>query len=158
MIVDVVKAQRFLASGRLAVVGASEAKGNFGRPVVEALQAYGIPTVVVHPSATSVAGADCYRSVPDVPGRLKGVIVMVGAATAAKVVADCIVAGVPAVWLFQGAGRGAVSDEAVRLCEQSGVEVIAGACPLMFLAPVRGVHRLHRALRRANRSLVKTGV
>ncbi len=49
--------------------------------------------MVVHPSGRPVAGADCYRSVSDVPGRLDGVIVMVPAATAAKVVADCIDAG-----------------------------------------------------------------
>ncbi len=155
--INVVKAQGFLASGRLAVVGASEAKGNFGRSIVEALQAHVVPTVVVHPSGSPVAGADCYRSVAEVPDRLDGVIVMVSAPTAEKVVADCIEAGIPRVWLFKGAGQGAVSGKAVRLCEGAGVEVIDGACPLMFLEPVRGVHRLHRAFRRATRSLGKTG-
>jgi hypothetical protein len=43
-----------------------------------------------------------------------------------------------------GAGRGAVSDEAVARCREAGVEVVAGACPFMFDEPVRGVHRLHR--------------
>lgn len=154
--IDMSKAQTFLASGRLAVIGASESRGNFGRTVVEALEAHGTPTVVVHPSGSPVAGAKCYRSVSETPGPLDGVIVMVPPAAASKVVAECIDAGVPRVWLFKGAGPGAVSDEAVQLCEKSGVEVIAGACPLMFLEPVRGVHRLHRALRRANRSLVGT--
>jgi hypothetical protein len=59
------------------------------------------------------------------------------------------------VWLFKGAAPGAVSDEAVQLCRDHNIAVIPGACPLMFLEPVHGVHRVHRALRHANRSLAK---
>ena len=59
------------------------------------------------------------------------------------------------VWLFKGAGPGAVSEEALQLCLDHGMSVVAGACPLMFLEPVRGVHKLHRSLRRLNRSVAK---
>ena len=155
--IDEGEAQRFLASGRLAVVGASDREGNFGSTVVEALRKGDIPTVAVHPAGRPVAGADCYRSVAEVAGRIDGAIVMVPPTRSAEVVAECIEAGVPRIWLFKGAGAGAVSDEAVRLCAEAGVGVIAGACPLMFLEPVRGVHRLHRVLRRANRSLIASG-
>ena len=155
--IDEGEAQWFLASGRLAVVGASDRDGNFGSTVVAALQKQGVATVAVHPSGRPVSGADCYRSVAEVAGRIDGAIVMVPPTRSAEVVAECIEAGVPRIWLFKGAGAGAVSDEAVRLCAEAGVGVIAGACPLMFLEPVRGVHRLHRVLRRANRSLIASG-
>jgi hypothetical protein len=42
-----------------------------------------------------------------------------------------------------------MSDEAVALCDELGLDVIPGACPLMFLDPVRGAHRFHRLVRRA---------
>jgi hypothetical protein len=36
-----------------------------------------------------------------------------------------------------------------------GVDVVAGACPLMFVEPVRGAHRLHLAIRRLKHSVAK---
>ena len=70
---------------------------------------------------------------------------------ATAVVQQCIECGVPRVWLFQGiGGAGAVSDDAVALCRTHGVEVVAGACPLMFLEPVGAAHRFHRFMRRLN--------
>ena len=153
--IDPAQAQAFFSAGRIAVVGASDEPKNFGRTIVAALQDHGIETVAVHPKAISVAGADCYPSVAMVPGQVDGVIVMVPGDTAVGVVRACVDQGVTRVWLFKGAGPGAVSDEAVRLCDDHDITVIAGACPLMFLDPVRGVHMVHRALRRANRSLAR---
>ena len=62
--------------------------------------------------------------------------------------------GVESVWLFKGiGGSGAVTDEAMALCAENGLTVVAGACPLMFLEPVGWFHRLHRGVRRLNGSL-----
>ncbi len=150
------RASEFLASGRIAVVGASDDQNNFGRTVVQQLVDHGITAVPVHPRATSVAGVECYPSISEVPGQVDGVIVMVHAEAAADVVRQSLDRDIRKVWLFKGVGRGSVSDEAIRLCEEAGAEVIAGACPLMFLEPVGGVHRFHRTIRRANRSLARS--
>jgi predicted CoA-binding protein len=89
-----------------------------------------------------------------VPGNVDGVVVMVGPARSAEVVRACAARGVERVWLFRGlGGPGAVSDDAVRLCSDHRIDVVIGACPLMFLEPVGWVHRLHRAARHANGSL-----
>ncbi len=153
--IDPAQATAFLSAGRIAVVGASDDPKNFGRTILEALTEHGIDAIAVHPHASSVAGAPCYPSLESVPGTVDGVIVMVPKEAAAAVVRECIHLGVVRVWLFKGAGSGAVSDEAIQLCNDHGISVIAGACPLMFLEPVRGIHKLHRTLRRANRSLAK---
>ena len=53
------------------------------------------------------------------------------------------------MWLFRGVGgQGSVSAEALGVCREHGITVIAGACPLMFLEPTGVVHRVHRAARR----------
>jgi uncharacterized protein len=146
----------FLSAGRIAVVGASNDPKNFGRTIVDALIKHGIDAMAVHPQVVpNVAGAPCYPSLEAVPGSVDGVIVMVPHTKAAGVVRECVALGIPRVWLFKGAGPGAVSEEAVRVCHENGIEVVAGACPLMFLEPVRGVHKIHRVLRRANRSLAQ---
>ena len=66
--------------------------------------------------------------------------------------------GIRHVWLFRGLGSaGALCDEAVAVCREHDVDVIAGACPLMFLERTGFPHRVHRGLRRINHSLVRGG-
>ena len=151
--IDPVQARSFLEQGRIAVVGASDEKGNFGRTICQSLREHDCEVVAVHPSATTAGGAPAYASVRLVPAPVDTAIVMVPARESASVVRDCVAAGVRRIWLFKGFGPGALSDEAVQVCREAGVEVIAGACPLMFLEPVRGVHRFHRGLRRLNHSV-----
>ena len=63
--------------------------------------------------------------------------------------------GIDHIWLFKGlGGPGALSDDALAVCEDRGLDVVAGACPLMFLEPVGGFHRLHRAARKARHHLI----
>ncbi len=154
-VVDPAQATAFLSAGRIVVVGASDDPKNFGRTIVEALVKQRKDVVAVHPHATTVAGAACYPMIAAVPGQVDGVIVMVPAERALDVVQECVDRKVSRVWLFQGLGHGAASAEAVQLCEESDIEVIPGACPLMFLEPVSGVHKLHRAIRRARGAVGK---
>ena len=138
----------FLAGHHLAVVGASDESSSFGRTIVEALADHGYDVVAVHPTSGPVAGQPCHRTLADVPGDLDGVIVMTSAEAATEVVRDCLDLGVDHVWLFKGlGGTGALSDDAVRLCREHDIEVVAGACPLMFLEPIGWFHKLHRAAR-----------
>lgn len=155
--IDERDAHEFLAHRRLAVVGASDEKDNFGRTIYTELRSRGYEPVAVNPHAGMVGDDACYPDLAAVPGELDGAIVMVAAEKAADVVRDCIDRGIPRVWLFKGVGgHGAVSDEAVELCREHGIDVIPGACPLMFLEPVAAVHRIHRSIRRLNHSLAAT--
>lgn len=157
-VVEEARARAFLDDAeRVAVIGASDAKESFGRAIVEELRSHGRDAVAVHPTATTVAGQPAHASVADVPGPVDLAIVMVPAAAAAGVVHECAAAGIRRVWLFKGiGGAGSVSPEALAACEEHGLEVVAGACPLMFLAPVGFVHRVHRSVRRARGALART--
>lgn len=146
--VDRATVDDFLSGHRFAVVGASADEKNFGTTVLRALKDHGYEVVAVHPSDTEVAGEAAYPDVASVPGELDGVIVMVRAEPAVGVVEQCAERGVDKVWLFRGlGGDGATSDESVRRCHDLGLDVVAGACPMMFLEPVAWVHRLHRSAR-----------
>jgi hypothetical protein len=50
--------------------------------------------------------------------------------------------------MYRGTGGGAVSDGAVRFCQDRGIQVIAGECPFMFFAGGSWVHHIHGFLRR----------
>jgi predicted CoA-binding protein len=153
---DPAEVHAFLAGRRLAVVGASDSPQNFGRTIYEELRDHGYEVVAVHPTAATVQGDPCHPDLGSVPGTIDGVVVMVPKDRSAEVVRAAIDRGVEHVWLFKGAGgASAVSDEAVALCEEHGVAVVVGACPLMFLEPVGAIHRIHRGFRRMTGSLAR---
>jgi predicted CoA-binding protein len=155
-VIDSNEASAFLAGRRIAVVGASDNTKSFGSTVFRELRAHGYDAVPVNPTAATVDGVTCHPTLESVPEPLDGVIVMVNRDAAVDVVRQCVERGVPRVWLFKGLGApGAVSDEAVALCHEHGIDVVAGACPLMFLEPVGWFHRAHRGVRRLNGSLAK---
>lgn len=132
----------FLKQKRIAVVGVSRNTQDFPNGIFRKLRESGYEVVPVNKHATELEGAPCYPSVREVPGQVDGVLVMVPAAHSASVVQDCQAAGVRRVWLHRGAGQGAVSPEAVALARESGMALVDGACPWMFLGG--WFHQLHR--------------
>jgi len=134
----------FLTQQTIAVVGVSRNPKEFPNAVAEHLRKGGRTVHLVNSQTDEIAGQHCFRAVSDIPGTLDGVVVMVPAAAALGVVDDCIARGVPRVWLHRGAGAGAVSPEAVARCREAGIEVVDGACPLMFAEPVTWFHKPHR--------------
>jgi predicted CoA-binding protein len=154
--IDQQQAAAFLACGRIALVGASDNPKNFGGQVRKALVDQGIDVVAVHPTATTVGGQPAYASLTEVPGQVDGVLVMITGDAVLDVIRAAHDRSCPKVWLFKGIGApGASSDEAVQLCAELGLDVVAGACPLMFLQPVGAVHRIHRFFRKLNGSVGK---
>ena len=154
--IDPIQARAFLACGRIAVVGASDDPKSFGGTVRRALVDHGIDVVTVNPNVPTVGGETCYPSLADVPDPVDGVLVMVPGAAAEAVVRAAAERNIQRVWLFKGiGGPGAASDGTVRLAGELGLDVVPGACPLMFLDPVRGAHRVHLALRRLNGAVAK---
>ena len=145
--------EAFLAQRRIVFVGASRDPGQFANAVYRHLRDNGRVLVPVNANGGGepIEGDPSYTDLAQIPGPLGAVLVMVPAANAAAVVDAAVAGGATMVWLHRGMGAGAVSEEAVRRCREAGVAVVDGACPLMFDAPVRGIHRLHRALSRTGR-------
>ena len=138
----------FLAQKHLAFVGVSREPKQFANAVYRRLRDDGRVLYPVNRSeeAATIEGDVAYHQLTDVPDPVDGIVVMVPRPAEADVVRQAIERGIPRVWLHRGAGQGPVSAEAVRLCRDAGVAVVDGACPLMFEEPVRGVHRVHRAM------------
>jgi hypothetical protein len=147
--IDVGQAEAFLRLPRLALIGATDDRRKFGNTIYRELRDRPAGTVVpVNPNAVTVEGDTCYPSVGSIPEAVDGAIVMVPAGRATEAVDDCLDAGVARIWLFRGVGGGSVSDAALARCDERGADVVAGACPLMFLDHAGGMHRLHRSIRR----------
>lgn len=149
--VDVGAAERFLAGHRIAVVGASNDRKKFGNTIFRELVAHGYDAVPVNPRAGEIEGVAAYAGLTDVPGTVDGVMVIVPGDAAVEAVHAAAARGVAHVWLFRGLGApGAMSDASVAACAEHHLDVVAGACPMMFLEPVGRGHDVHRAVRRFN--------
>jgi predicted CoA-binding protein len=153
--VDVPTVERFLAEPRIVMIGATDDRKKFGRAVYRAFVDHGHDVVPVNPHRTTIDGVPCLPDLRSVQGEVDAVIVMLTGPAAYDAVRECVLRDVSMVWLFRGVGGpGAWSPEAVSLCHEHGVAVIAGACPLMFLGPVTGAHHAHLVVRRFSHAVV----
>ena len=121
-------ADDLLKQGALAVAGVSRDGTGFGFRVWRHLQSKGIRVYPVNPKAEEIMGETAYASVRALPEPVGGVITVVPPGVTAQVVRDCIEAGIPRVWMQPGSE----GDEAVRLAQEAGIEVSAGACMLLL--------------------------
>lgn len=137
-------AAEFLSRPRLAVAGVSRKGDTAANGIYRALRKAGYRVYPVNPNAEEVEGDACYPSVGAIPDGVDGVVVATHPDVAAEVVRECVACGVPRVWLHRSFGTGSVSPEAVDVARAAGLDVIDGACPLMFLEPVDLGHRCIR--------------
>jgi predicted CoA-binding protein len=147
---------RFLTQRRVVLIGASADPRKFGNTIFRALRDHGYDVVPVNLTASSIDGTSCFRRVTEVDGEIGAAMIMVTGRPAVRAVRDCVARGIRRVWLFRGIGSpGALSEEAVKICHDNGIDVVAGACPLMFLEPIAPLHNVHLALLRFSGTLTE---
>lgn len=146
--VDPAVARAFLDRARIAVVGASADPKKFGNTVFRALRDHGHEVVPVNPRATEIDGIACVARIGDLDHTVDAAMIMLTGDAAVQAVEECGAHGIRYVWLFRGAGPGALSERALQACRRFDMQVVPGACPMMFLQPVRGVHSVHLHARR----------
>lgn len=136
----------FLGQKRLAMVGVSRTWKDFSRMLFREFKKRGYDMVPVHPEATEIEELKCYPRLQDISPPVDGVLVMTARGVTDAVVEDCIEAGIRRVWMYRGAGPGAVSWHAADVCEEEGIDVVPGYCPFMFFDNTGLIHRLHGLL------------
>lgn len=139
---------RFLASKRIAFIGVSQNERDFSRHLFREFAGRGYEVTPVHPRLAEAEGYPCFSQVGNIQPPVEAAIVMTSAERSAQIVRECAAAGIPRVWLYRAAGKGAVSEEALEACREAGIEVVAGECPLMFLPGTGFPHKLHGLVRR----------
>jgi predicted CoA-binding protein len=125
----------FLAHKRIAVAGVS--RDDSGHPsanlVYDRLKRTGHDVFAVNPNMQSFDGDACYPDLKSIPGGVDGVVIITRPEVTERIVRDCDAAGVRNVWMHESMVKGSsVSPEAVKYCREHNINVIAGACPMMF--------------------------
>jgi predicted CoA-binding protein len=144
--------RQFLATQRFAMVGVSHTSSEFSRVLWREFLEREYDVVPVNPAAGEIDGRRCYARVQDIDPPVKAALLLTAPAVTGKVVRDCAEAGVQLVWMYRAGGAGAVSAPAAAFCQEHGIVVIPGECPLMFLEDTGWIHRAHGWVRRMCRT------
>ena len=136
--------ESFLSQKRIAMVGISREPHHISTQLFEELSRQGYEVLPVNPNVPEILGQRCFARVQDIQPAPDAALLLTSPAVTNSVVRDCAEAGITRIWMFRGGGQGSVSAEAVEFCREHGIELVPGECPLMFLPPVRHVHRVHR--------------
>jgi len=133
----------FLAQRRIALVGLSRDPKDFSRLLFREMSQRGYDMVPVNPAAGELEGRRCFSRVQDVDPPPQGALIMTAPRETERVVRDCAQAGVQLIWMHRGGGQGAVSKEAADFCRRTGMLLVEGYCPFMFLPATSFLHRAH---------------
>lgn len=136
--------ENFLRGKRIGVAGVSRNRNQPANAIYRRLRDAGYQVFPVNPKADELEGAPCYPDVVSLPEPIDGVVVATHPNVAVEVVRQCGERGVGSVWFHRSFGAGSVSEEAVRECEELGLDCIVGGCPLMFCEPIDFGHKCMR--------------
>ena len=144
------KIDDFLAQRRIAVAGVSAARETPGNMIYRRLKTAGYQVFAISPTAETFDGDRCYPDLVAIPGEVDGVVIATRPAVTEELVRQCVAAGVPRVWMHDSFIHGgtSVSADAVAFCREHDIALIAGACPMMYCAPVDVGHKcMHWVMR-----------
>lgn len=110
----------------LAVVGLSSNPERYSNEVAAYLQSHGYRIVPINPHETEVLGEKAYPSLLDVPPdvRIDAVDVFRRSEETPEVARQAAKIGAKVLWLQNDI----VNDEARRIAEEAGLEVVMGVC------------------------------
>ena len=108
----------------VAVVGLSSDSSRPSFGVAEYLKEQGYRIIPVNPNENEVLGEKAYPSLTDVPEGVDVVDVFRRAEHTPEIARQAVKIGAKVLWLQEGV----VNDEARRVAEEAGLEVVMGVC------------------------------
>ncbi len=122
--------ESFLASPAFGVVGASADRHKFGNKVLRCYQQHELKAYPINPRESKIEEVPCIATITDLPPEVKSISMITPPQVTEKLVPLAIEKGIENIWMQPGAE----SPEAVLLCRQNNINVIAdGSCILVVL-------------------------
>jgi len=120
----------FLASPAFGVAGASANRHKYGNKVLRCYQQNGKTVIPVNPKEKEIEGISCVAAIAELPAEVKSLSMITPPAVTVQLVPQAIEKGITSIWMQPGAEH----PDAVALCREKGVNVIAdGSCLLVVL-------------------------
>lgn len=135
--------ESFLEQKEIAVVGVSSKKKKFGYYIFEKLNNSGYTTFAVNPKAPVDPDIKFYSSINETNNASAVVFV-----TKPEVTNEIIRNGIPPeinhIWIQQGAGN----EKTKSILTSLKKEFVFNKCIIMYLEPVKGIHKFHKNIDR----------
>ncbi len=146
-------AKNFLSQKKIAVVGVSETRETGCNLNYQKFKDAGYTVYGINPKIDRYKDDPCYPDLASTPEKPDAVFILARPNVTEEIVKQCVDVGVKHVWMhcMMGTkpglieGMTSVSQEAVAMCRENGIEVIPGSCPAQFLNPDFG-HKMMRGL------------
>jgi len=143
----------FLAQKKIAVVGVSEKRETGSNMAYKKFKENGYQVFPVNPRISEFEGVPCYPDLKSIPEKPEAVFILASPKVTDHIVQECVDLGVKHVWMhcMMGTRPGlaqsmtSVSQDAVEMCRENGIQVIPGSCPNQFLDPDFG-HKIMRGM------------
>ena len=145
--------EEFLAQKKIAVVGVSDKRDTGCNLNYRKFKETGYQVYAVNPRISEFEGDPCYPDLKSIPEKPDAVFILAGPKVTEDIVQQCVDLGIKHVWMhcMMGTKPGlvqsmtSVSQDAVKMCRENGIQVIPGSCPNQFLKPDFG-HAMMRGL------------
>jgi predicted CoA-binding protein len=111
-----------------AVVGASTDRSKFGNKVFRSLLNSGYTVYPVNPKGGKLEGATVYPSLADLPQTPEVIDLVVPPTVTEQVVQEAHQLGLARIWMQPGAE----SEAAIAFCQDHGIQVVHGACAMVW--------------------------
>lgn len=120
----------FLSAPAFAVFGASTNRDKYGNKVLRCYMQHHKKVYPVNPRAQSIEGLKALHSVNELPAEVESISIITPPALTEGIVVEAISQGVKNIWMQPGAE----SKQAIDVCLEHGINVIAGGpCLLVVL-------------------------
>jgi uncharacterized protein len=122
--------QQFLASPAFGVVGASINRQKYGNKVLRCYLQNDRKAIPVNPNEPEIEGIPCAATISDLPPDALSISMITPPSVTLTLVPLALEKGIKNIWMQPGAEH----PEAVALCRERGINVIAdGSCVLVVL-------------------------
>ncbi|MBE2278936.1 MAG: CoA-binding protein [Ignavibacteriaceae bacterium] len=134
--------REFVESRNTGLVGVSKSGKKFGFYAMNELNKRGFEVFPVHNEITEMEGVAFYKSIEEISGLTKNLVIIVNPSKTESIIVDAANAGIKNIWIQQGAE----SPAAIEKGKQLGLNVVHGKCILMYSEPVKGFHKFHKVI------------
>ncbi len=138
-------AEQFLACRNVAVFGVSRGSDDTAKIIYEKFKQTGYNVFAINPNTEVVSDIPCFGDLASTANKIEAVVIVTRPAYAATIIQQALDHGTQWLWLHKSFGN-SVDNEAVRIGRAKGLNIIDGACPMMFLEPIDGAHRCMRSV------------
>lgn len=122
--------EQFLSSPSFGVAGASTNREKYGNKVLRCYQQNNRNVTPVHPTEPAIEGIPCAAAISDLPPDTMSISMITPPAVTAQLVPLALEKGIQNIWMQPGAEH----PDAVALCRERGINVIAdGSCLLVVM-------------------------